>query len=244
MWSRSPVSAGAMKSARQRFGRSSPLAVCCRSIGNTMPLSSTMSSPSAFAGQKPYTPRACSSSAVLDLVQQLDRVVEELPRRRAVLRVVEDLRVPPLQLPRGEEERPVDEVAELGDRRFDDPGAGERRRGHVLGTPLDRGPMLDRLAVGEQRRLLAFGVLDPQRLLQLAVLHVELGLALRVEQRRHDADHAGGVDHVDGLTRVLRGDPHGGVLTRGGRAADQQRADPCRDAPSRSRRSPSRRATA
>ena len=37
----------------RRFGRSSPLAVCWRSIGNTTPLPSTMSSPSACAGQNP-----------------------------------------------------------------------------------------------------------------------------------------------------------------------------------------------
>ena len=71
----------------------------------------TMSSPSLAAGQNPYTPRAVSSSLLDDAVEQRPGVVVELARRRPVLRVIEDRREAPLQLPRREEERPVDERA-------------------------------------------------------------------------------------------------------------------------------------
>ena len=43
-----------------------------------------------------------------DAIEQRLRAVVQLARRRAVLRVVEDRRKAPLELPRREEERPVD----------------------------------------------------------------------------------------------------------------------------------------
>ena len=58
-----PLSIGAMKSASERFGLSSAITSCCRSIGKRAAIffgrpasdavHSTISSPSLFAGQKP-----------------------------------------------------------------------------------------------------------------------------------------------------------------------------------------------
>src|SRR6266571_383308 len=53
-----------MKSASDRYGLSSPWSTCWRSIGNRTPLSSARSSPSARAGQNPYTARARSQPFV------------------------------------------------------------------------------------------------------------------------------------------------------------------------------------
>ena len=71
----------------------------------------TTSSPSACAGQKPNTPLACNRLVTNDLVEERLRVVPELARGG----LVEDLRELPLQLPRVEEELPVDVVAERGE---------------------------------------------------------------------------------------------------------------------------------
>ena len=56
---------------------------------------------------------AVSSLLADDAVEQRLRVVEQLARRRAVLGMVEDRREAALQLPRREEERPVDVRHEL-----------------------------------------------------------------------------------------------------------------------------------
>ncbi len=117
-----------------------------------------------------------------------------------------------LELPCGEEERPVDERAERPDRRLDDLCPEERRRRDVLGAPLDRDPAFDGDPVGEQRLALPLGVLGAEPLLQHPVLLVEGHPAVGVEQRGHDADDAGGVDDVDDRLLVARRDPHGGVL--------------------------------
>ena len=59
-----------------------------------------------------------------DLRQHRLRVVEELAGGRALLLVVEDLRVAALQLPGLEEGRPVDVAGELGEVPVvEDPGA-------------------------------------------------------------------------------------------------------------------------
>ena len=50
-----------------------------------------------------------------DPAEHRPRVLEELPRRRALRRVVEDRRIAPLELPGLEERRPVDVARELGE---------------------------------------------------------------------------------------------------------------------------------
>ena len=81
-----------------------------------MPSSSTTSSPSACAGQKPYTPRAVKRAVADDLVEQLLRVVVQLAR----LGPLEDRRELALQLPRVEEELPVDVLAQRREVGLDD----------------------------------------------------------------------------------------------------------------------------
>src|SRR6476660_9455777 len=62
----------------------------------------------------------------LDLLQKLLGVAEELARRGAMRWALEDRRELPLQLPRMEEEGPVDVQTELRQRWLDHAHAGER----------------------------------------------------------------------------------------------------------------------
>ena len=136
----------------------------------------------------------------------------ELAGGFAVLWVIEDLREPSLQLPRGEEEGPIDEPAEGLERRLDDAEAREGRRGDVAGAPVDRGAVRDRQSVGEERRPLPLGVLGTEPVLELEVLGRQRPPALGVQERRDDAYDPGRVEHVhDGLL-VPGGDPHRRVL--------------------------------
>ena len=80
-----------------------------------------MSSPSAVRRPEAVDAAGANQLAVDDLLQQLLRVVVEIPRRRADLRVVENLREAALQLPRREEELPVDERHQLVERDVDLP---------------------------------------------------------------------------------------------------------------------------
>src|SRR5690606_6237940 len=92
--------------------------------------------------------------------------VEELARRLAVLRVLEDVRVAALELPRGEEERPVDVLDRFGERHLDAAPAeeGRRRRVRVLDARLVRVGV----GVRGERADRAAGVQLAQRLLVLA----------------------------------------------------------------------------
>jgi hypothetical protein len=130
-------------------------------------------------------------AAVDQLAQQRLAVLEQLARGGALRRVVEDRRVAPLQLPRGEEERPVDVLRDLGQRRVGDHApAGERRRRELAGAEgQHRAP---RARVGERqgRPLVARSMGEPQALLRSAVLAVELRKLLRVEHARHHRHHA------------------------------------------------------
>ena len=96
--------------------------------------------------------------------------------------VVEDLGERALEFPGGEEERPIDHVAQLGDRRLHDARAGERRRRDVLRAPGDRGASFGRDPQRQERRALPLLVLCAELRLQLAVLGVEDGSAPLVEQ--------------------------------------------------------------
>src|SRR5207302_3514453 len=66
-----------------------------------------------------------------DLVQQGLRVLVQVPRGGAHLRVVEDGREAAAQLPGMEEEGPVDVLAEHLQPRLHDPGPGELRHRQV-----------------------------------------------------------------------------------------------------------------
>ena len=90
-----------------------------------------------------------------DAVEDLARVVVELARGRADRRVVEDRREPALQLPRGEEERPVDERHELLERRLDDAPADEPGHRRSRACPSRSSGEFARACVERQQRLLA-----------------------------------------------------------------------------------------
>ena len=102
-----------------------------------------------------------------DLAEEHLRVVVEL----AGGRVLEDGGELPLQVPRVEEELPVDERHELGHRRRDLAAPGERRRRQVVEPQV--GPVRARGVEREQRLADLLGVLLAEPFLQLAVLRVE-----------------------------------------------------------------------
>ena len=131
------------------------------------------------------------------LVEHGGRVLEQVPRCRAVAGVVEDVGEPAPDLPGVEEERPVDVAGDLRQRHVPQLSPpGERGDGQVGGVPVDREPPGAGGLVGVQRALAAVGVQLAQALLLLAHLVGEpLALAL-VEQARHHAHRARGVEHV------------------------------------------------
>ena len=137
---------------------------------------STRSSPSLHAGQKPYTPRARSSPPSISLRSSARPLLEELARGRALRRAVEDRGEAALELPGGEEEGPVDQLRELGERHVVEHAPADelgRRDGRPRRTRARRA----RARVGErdQRPLEPRRVREPQPLLRRAVRAVELG---------------------------------------------------------------------
>src|SRR5207253_2307524 len=109
-------------------------------------------------------------------------------------RLLEDGGELPLQLPRVEEELPVDVFAQRRELRLDDPCAGERRRGQVVERQLltVRARLLD----GKERLPLALRVLVAQAFLIVAVLRVEAAAPFGIEQVGDDADDARRIEHV------------------------------------------------
>ena len=180
----------------------------------------------AFAGGGPQPVRApdLQRSVGLDLGEELLRIGEQLARLLAVDVVVEDLRERALQLPRREEEGPVDHVAELGDRRLDDARTRERRRRQRLSA---------RHSIGVRRSAAIRSGSNGVRCRSSCWARSfawssrfsasKTGLRSLVEQGRRDADDARRVDDVDDRLVVRGRDPHRRVLPRGRRAADQQR---------------------
>ena len=115
----------------------------------------------------------------LDLVQQLLRVFEQLTCSSAMRGVVENRWVLALQLPRVEEERPVDVLAQLRDLRLDDLCAGEWWFGQVgKRKPQSLGASF----VERQQRAPGRRVLRAQLFLQREVVAFESLAALGVEQ--------------------------------------------------------------
>src|SRR5207249_5902892 len=94
------------------------------------------------------TPEAVDASRthptlLLDLLEQLFGVAEKLACGGAVGGAVQDGGELPLQLPRVEEEGPVDVLAQLRQLRLDHPRAGEWRRRQVIEP--ERPPLVTRL---------------------------------------------------------------------------------------------------
>ena len=101
-----------------------------------------------------------------DALEQLLRVLEELARRRAVCRVIENRGESAFEFPRGEEERPVDERHQLFDPLIaDDAFADKPRRGHVERIPVGSQMVRARLGNRQQLLLAARAVLRAQLLL-------------------------------------------------------------------------------
>ena len=159
-----------------------------------------------------------------DPIEERLRVAVELARRGAVLRVIENRREASLQLPRREEERPVDERHQRLERhRRQHAAAGERGRRRRPARPIDLEALGLRRVVREQRPLFARAVLLAQPLLQLVIGVDERAAALGAQQAGDHVDDPRRVEHVNGRRRVLGRDLHRGVLPAGRRAADEER---------------------
>src|SRR4029078_8078405 len=131
-----------------------------------------------------------------DVVQQLARVRVQLARGRALLRVIEERRGSPDQLPGREEERPVDVVDQLAERHLDLARAQDGGRGKVSWTEVGHEPLSVRLSESEEGLLLLAAVELAQLLLLLAVLDVELRALLAVDEARDHAARARRVQHA------------------------------------------------
>ena len=180
-----------------------------------------------------------SSSAVALLVQ--------LARRLAVLRVLEDPGERALQLPGAEEERPVDVRHQLGERHVvEHAPAEERRRRRCRRRAQSSAQRLRaRLRERQQRLLAACGrAASRSSSCSPRLLASNAGALRRIEQRRHHAHRARGVEHVHGRPCVLGRDLHGRVLRGWSWRRRSAAAGRSPAAPSRWRRAPSRRATA
>ena len=153
-----------------------------------------MSSPCAAAARAVHAARD-EERLVDDPVEQRVAGVEQVARG-ALLGMLENRRVAALEVPGVEEERPVDVGAQLLQGGLDEARTREGRSREVVGVPRDRGAALAGGAERQQRHALALGVKGAQAFLLDAVLGVEGGTTLRLEQRADDADHPGGVEHV------------------------------------------------
>ena len=114
-----------------------------------------------------------------DLVEQLARVGVELARRGAHLRVVEDGREAALELPGVEEERPVDVRDQRSELGLDHAQAGEGRL--LQDVKAEAGAILAGRFQREDGPRHLLRVLQPQLLLQLAVLRIQDRLAPGIE---------------------------------------------------------------
>src|SRR6185295_4784155 len=104
-------------------------------------------------------------------------VREQLARRLALLRVIEDGGEPARQLPRREEERPVDVPRELLERGFDRVRAEKAWRRQIFLAPADLEPVRVRHGQRQEGFVALLRVQLAQLGLLLSVLAVELGAA-------------------------------------------------------------------
>src|SRR5437879_3960441 len=73
-----------------------------------------------------------------DLIQQFLRILEKFTRLRANRRIVKDCRIPPAQLPRVKERRPVDVIPEVADWWANNAGARPLRFCWNIIAPIER----------------------------------------------------------------------------------------------------------
>ena len=107
-------------------------------------------------------------------------IVEELAGFAADVRVVEDSRVFAFELPRHEERRPVDVLAELFQRDvFEHARADELGLWNVDRLPIGLKSLGEGVGVRHELRLLPLAVRGDELLLQLAVFGIELAGATR-----------------------------------------------------------------
>ena len=136
---REPVSAGATKSASERFGRESPWSACWRSIGKR---DAVLEHDVVALGAR--RPEAVDAARLQRAVRARSRRAARSPpskSSRATAPFSGSSRIagiPALQLPGVEEELPVDVLAQRREVRLDEPRARERRRREVVHVPVDR----------------------------------------------------------------------------------------------------------
>ena len=165
-----------------------------------------------------------SSRSRDDAIEQRPRMVVELARGGAVLRMIEDGGEAALELPRGEEERPVDVGHDRLERHVDEPAARERRDRHRRPRPVASQPVPRGVRPRQQRPPLQCGVLLTDAFLIGLDLAVEAGALGGAQQARHDVHGTRRVDDVhDRLRSVLGRNLHRRVRAARRRAADEQR---------------------
>ena len=185
-----------------------------------------MSSPIAFAGQKPITALGVNQRSSTMRFSIACASSNRGFRRRAALGIVQQRGIAALELPGLEERRPVD----IGNQLRDIIGREAARAGEAglcrrKGVPVDLQRVRARL--GERHALLVelrLGVSVGDALVLLARLRHIFDAALVRQRGLRDADRAAGVGHIDGLTAAIHwADFHRRMHAARGRAADEQR---------------------
>jgi hypothetical protein len=168
---------------------------------------------------------ACLQRAVdHDPVEEGARVVEQIAGRGPEPGMVQDGGEAPLQLPRREEERPVDVGKDVGQRHVEHTSAGERGHGDRRRRPLEDEPVAPGVRPRQNRASLERRVLGPQMVLLDPVGRVELRSLHGIQQPRHHVDGTRRVEHVHhGLGRVFERNLHGRVLAARRGPADEER---------------------
>ena len=173
---------------------------------------------------EPVDPPRLQQLLVGDAVEQFGGIGIELARGLAVLGVVEHSGEPSAQLPRVEEERPVDIRHQVRQRDvIQDSCTRELGDGDVIGAPRDRralGPCVGELEHGARRLA---GMHLAKLVLLGAQIDQEIVAGILVDDTRHDIDGLGRIEDVGNQARIFRGDLDRGVLFARGRPTDQQR---------------------
>ena len=130
----------------------------------------------AIRGEETIDRRGANQFLGDDLVEQLLRVVEELGRFHAVFLVLKNLRINAAQFPGVEERRPVDELAQRGEREvFQHPDAGELRLRQLVKFQLRR---VGASGFEREQFHLLVGILAADLLVFLSMLFHERRLAV------------------------------------------------------------------
>ena len=157
----------------------------------------------AFAGGRPEPVDAARAKQPLrhDPVEQRTRVVVEFARRGPVLRMIENRREAAFQLPRGEEERPVDVRHEVPERHIvEDPPArsnvGNRQRARAVQSIASR--FSSAAAYDSNGRSRRAPCCSRNVFCCARFASSKRGRSRRTQQARHDVDDARRVEHVNG----------------------------------------------